>query len=283
MKNSKFSVFLLFLTLGFLVAAAWKAFSFHSAITGLESALEAKRKDVKELKEQMDEAAKKSKENLQTLTSLRDRKKDDAESAEKDLEGISLQVEGQREALKIKEGKIEQLAMDLQEAKKSIAAVQKEVEHAQNRLTQFSSTLPVMEDKVSGLQAAIEGERQREAEGERTLTTYESITKVYKQHFSLTLMELQNYLYSRPWLERGEKVSVSNVVFDLQAGFLGFPAGRDRGIEKGMTFTVRADGRNICRIKVNQVSTKNSVAMIIPLYGKPLDLRKYKSFDLIYL
>ena len=113
------------------MAGAWKAFSFHSAITGLESALEAKRKDLKELKEQMDEAAKKSKENLQTLTSLRDRKKDDAESAEKDLEGISLQVEGQREALKIKEGKIEQLAMDLQEAKKSIAAVQKEVEHAQ--------------------------------------------------------------------------------------------------------------------------------------------------------
>jgi hypothetical protein len=147
----------------------------------------------------------------------------------------------------------------------------------------LSSSLPAMENRVSGLTGSIDNEEQRELERKQALASYEVITSVYKQHFALTLSELQNYKYARPWLERGEKFSVTNIQYDFQAGFLGLPAGKDRGLEKGMTFAVRANGRNICRIKIHEVSPRNSVGMIIPLFGNPVDLRKYKSFDLIYL
>ena len=54
-------------------------------------------------------------------------------------------------------------------------------------------------------------------------------------------------------------------------------------MEIGMVFSVRAKGKKLCRIKINDVSPKNSVGMIIPLFGTPVELRKFKSFDLVHL
>ena len=52
-------------------------------------------------------------------------------------------------------------------------------------------------------------------------------------------------------------------------------------MEIGMIFSVRSKGK--LRIKINDVSPKNSVGMIIPLFGNPVELRKFKSFDLVHL
>ena len=47
--------------------------------------------------------------------------------------------------------------------------------------------------------------------------TYESTTKMYAEHFDATLEALQRYKYGRPWLEKGEKLSVpySNMILKL--------------------------------------------------------------------
>jgi len=262
---------------------AWKAFSDHSELTALENRLADKNKRLSELQKVMDEAAKKSKETLQFLTDGIDRRKGEAEEAELSLKNKQQQLESQKGAWVFKEDEIQKLSMEAQEVRKEVATVNKETEHARARLATLSSSLPAMENQVSVLTASIESEKQRELDRKSALSTYEAITSIYKQHFSLTLTELQNYMYARPWLERGEKFSVSNVQFDFQAGFIGLPEGMERGLEKGMIFTVRSNGRNICRVKIHEVSPKNSVAIIIPLYGNPVDLRKYKSFDLIYL
>jgi len=283
MKSRKFTFLLLFITLTVLSVGAWKAFSDHSELTALENRLADKNQRLSELQKVMDEAAKKSKETLQFLTDGIDRRKVEAEEAELSLKNKRQQLDSQKGALGFKEDEIQKLSMEAQEVRKEVATVNKETEHARARLETLSSSLPTMENQVSALTASIESEKQRELDRKRALSTYEAITAIYKQHFFLTLSELQNYMYARPWLERGEKFSVSNVQFDFQAGFIGLPEGMERGLEKGMIFAVRSNGRNICRVKIHEVSPKNSVAMIIPLYGNPVDLRKYKSFDLIYL
>ena len=283
MKSRKFTFVLLFLTLTVLSVGAWKAFSDNSELNRLKSQLAGENSRIAELEKVIEEASKKSEEILDMLTKGIERGKKDAEAAEASLRNEKEQLESKQGALSLKEDETEKVALDIQETRKEIAAVKKEIEHARGRLVTLSTSLPAMENKVSGLTASIGNEERRELERKQALTSYEEITNVYKQHFALTLSELQKYKYARPWLERGEKFSVTNIQYDFQAGFLGLPAGKDRGLEKGMTFAVRANGRNICRIKIHEVSPRNSVGMIIPLYGNPLDLRKYKSFDLIYL
>jgi uncharacterized coiled-coil protein SlyX len=282
-KAKRFTFSLLFLTLLVLSVGAWKAFSDNSEINELEARLAGEKERIEELAKVMEEASKKSAENLKFLSDGIEPRQKKAEEAEVSLNNKRQQLDGQQGALSFKEDEIEKLSMSVQETKKEIAAVNKEIEHARGRMVTLSSSLPAMGNKISGLTTSIENEKQRELEQKQALLTYEAITKIYKEHFSLTLSELQNYMYARPWLERGEKVSVTHIQYDFQAGFIGLPAGKERGIEKGMTFIVRSNGRNICRIKIHEVSTKNSVGMIIPLYGNPMDLRKYKSFDLIYL
>ena len=283
MKAKKFTFVLLFLTLTVLSVGGWKAFSDNSELNRLEDQLAGKNGRIAELEKVIDEATKKSKETLEFLTDGIDKRKSEAEEAELSLKNKRQQLESQQGGLSFKEDEIGKLSMQAQEMKKEIAAVKKEIEHARGRMVTLSSSLPAMEDRVSGLTASIGNEEQRELERKQALDSYEVITSIYQQHHALTLSELQNYKYARPWLERGEKLSVTNIQYDFQAGFLGLPAGKDRGLEKGMTFAVRANGRNICRIKIHEVSPRNSVGMIIPLFGNPVDLRKYKSFDLIYL
>jgi hypothetical protein len=282
-KAKKFTFVLLFLTLTVLSVGGWKAFSDNSELNRLEDQLAGKNGRIAELEKVIDEATKKSKETLEFLTDGIDKRKSEAEEAELSLKNKRQQLESQQGALSFKEDEIEKLSMSAQETRKEISAVKKEIEHARGRMATLSSSLPAMGNRVSGLTASIDNQEQRELERKQALASYEVITSVYQQHFALTLSELQNYKYARPWLERGEKFSVTNIQYDFQAGFLGLPAGKDRGLEKGMTFAVRANGRNICRIKIHEVSPRNSVGMIIPLFGNPVDLRKYKSFDLIYL
>lgn len=262
---------------------AWKAFSDHSELNRLKDHLAAENGRIAELEKVIDEASKKSEETLDILTKGIERRKEEAKTVEASLGIKKQQLESQQGALSLKEDERDKMALSTQETIKEIAAVKKEIEHARGRLVTLSTSLPAMENKISGLTGSIGNEEQRELDGKQALSSYEVITNVYKEHFTLTLSELQNYKYARPWLEKGEKFSVTNIQYDFQAGFLGLPAGKDRGLEKGMTFAVRASGRNICRIKIHEVSPRNSVGMIIPLFGNPVDLKKYKSFELIYL
>lgn len=282
-KSKKLTFVLLALALAVLSVGGWKAFSDNAELNALEDKLAQKKVKINDLEKVIEEASKKSRETLKFLSDSIEDRKNKAEEAELSLKNKRQQLESQQAGLGFKEDEIESLSMGAQEARKEIAAVNKKIEHSRNRLGAMSSSLPAMENKVASLTASIENEKQRELERKQALSTYEAITAIYKEHFSFTLSELQNYKYARPWLERGEKLSLTDVQFDFRAGFLGLPAGKEHGLEKGMTFSVRASGRTICRIKIHEVSPKNSVGMIIPLYGNPADLRKFKRFDLIYL
>jgi len=282
-KVNKFSLILILLTLGVAAVGAWKVLSDMSERERMEAKLASIEKKSGEIKEAIDEAQKKTKENLEFLLTRIETRKKDASEKENLSKSLRDQLEAKTASISAKTEQIEGLGSEIQEMRKKIAAVEKEIEHSRKRLSSFALSLPSLENKISELRISIENEKRREVEGKHSLLTYESITSLYKQHYEVTLQSLQNYLYDRPWLEKGESLSVPYLQYDFQAGFLGLPVGLDSGIEKGMIFAVRANGINLCRIKINDVSSRNSVAMIIPLFGNPVELRKFKSFDLIHL
>ena len=239
----------------------------------LSFSLSEQTEKIRDLKVAISEARKKAEENSALLESGIESRKEKAEKMEDSLSGKREQVEARRETLTSRTLRKEELATEIQEMKK----------FARDRLSSYVSTLPASEAKISEIQASMEIERQREIDRRNSLSTYDAKTNILKDHYFRTLASLQKYKYDRPWLEKGERLSVSYIQYDFQAGFLGLPIGMERGIEKGMVFSVRAKGRNLCRIKIRDTSVKNSVALIIPLFGNPVELRKYKSFDLIYL
>lgn len=271
------------LTLVMVSVGGWKTFSEMSERDRMAAELLALDKKSGELQEAIDEVQKKTKENLEFLSTRIETRKKEASEKEVFLKSLRDQLEAKTSGLSAKTERKEELSSEIQEMKKQIAAVEKEVEHSRNRIRSFALSLPDLEGTISELRASVENEKQRETEGKRSLLTYESKTRIYKEHFEVTLEALQRYMYDRPWLEKGEKLSVPYLQYDFQAGFLGLPVGLERGIEKGMIFSVRANGINLCRIKINDVSPRNSVGMIIPLFGNPVELRKFKSFDLIHL
>ena len=271
------------LTLVMVSVGGWKTFSEMSERDRMAAELLALDKKSGELQEAIDEVQKKTKENLEFLSTRIETRKKEASEKEVFLKSLRDQLEAKTSGLSAKTGRKEELSSEIQEMKKQIAAVEKEVEHSRNRIRSFALSLPDLEGTISELRASVENEKQRGTEGKRSLLTYESKTTIYKEHFDVTLEALQRYMYERPWLEKGERLSVPYLQYDFQAGFLGLPVGLERGIEKGMIFSVRANGKKLCRIKINDVSPRNSVGMIIPLFGNPVELRKFKSFDLIHL
>ena len=73
---------------------------------------------------------------------------------------------------------------------------------------------------------------------------------------------------------------IFNMIFKLVFGFAGWFGAR-HGNRDDLFRAVKR--KKLCRIKINGVSPKNSVGMIIPLFGNPVELRKFKSFDLVHL
>ena len=283
MKVRKFSFALILLTLVLNSIAGWKVFSEKTEKDRLEAELLALDKKSGEIREAIEEAQGKSKENIAFLSTRIETRKKEASEKETLLKSLGDQLEAKTAALGANTERKDELSSEIQEMKKKIAEVEKEIEHSRNRFRTFALSLPSLEEKILQLRASIENEKQRESDGKRSLLTYESTTKMYVEHFDATLEALQRYKYGRPWLEKGEKLSVPYLQYDFEAGFLGLPVGLEHGMEIGMIFSVRSKGKKLCRIKINDVSPKNSVGMIIPLFGNPVELRKFKSFDLVHL
>ena len=108
-------------------------------------------------------------------------------------------------------------------------------------------------------------------------------TDILKSHYELTLSSLQKDFYDRPWLERGERVSVTYSSVDLNSGLLMLPIGKNNGLEQEMRFSVRVKGRSVCQIRIKEVAYDHCIAMIVPLLGNPIQLIEENSLDLIHL
>ena len=164
-----------------------------------------------------------------------------------------------------------------------MAGMDAEVRTAQENLRRLSMSIPVLEQEISILRNQISNEEKRKFDLEEKLTTYEKETQILKQHYDYTVAGLKKDFYEHPWLERGERLTVSSSTLDLVTGILVLPVGKNHGIEQSMLFSVREKGKNICQVRIKEVAFDHCVAMIVPLLGSPKELMEIKDFDLVYL
>ena len=196
-------------------------------------------------------------------------------------------LERKRDELKtsteVADQKLEDLSASIQKNKLSMTGMDAEIRTAQENLRRLSMSIPALEQEINILKNQISTEEQRKFDLEGKLTTYEKETQILKKHYDYTIAGLKKDFYEHPWLERGERLTVSSSTLDLGTGILMLPIGKNHGIEPSMLFSVRVKGKNICQVKIKEVAFDHCVAMIVPLLGNPKELMEIKDFDLVYL
>ncbi len=177
----------------------------------------------------------------------------------------------------------EELSATIQKNKVSLAGADTQIEASRQENRRILLTIPNLQAEITNLENQILNERKRQKDLDLEIATYDMDTSILKDHYKLTISALRKDFYERPWLDRGERVSVAYSKVDLKSGLLMLPIGKNYGFEQNMRFAVRANGQSICQVEIKEVAFDHCVAMIIPLMGNPNKLKEFTKLDLIYL
>ena len=177
----------------------------------------------------------------------------------------------------------QELSTAIQKNKVSLVGADAKIEASRQEIRRISLLLPNLQAEITNLENLILNERHRQKALDLEIATYDMETSILKNHYELTIAALRKDFYERPWLDRGEKVSVAYSKVDLESGLLMLPIGKNYGFEQHMRFAVRAKGQSICQVEIKEVAFDHCVAMIIPLLGNPNKLKEFTKLDLIYL
>ena len=275
------SIVINIITLLVCISCGWKLWSNQLKHDFLNKELTLVKTKIKETSVAVAEAFKGQEDKL----AREKRKNAELEESEngkvKEIGDLNRKRDGMKIVLDEKLEQVRKLAANIQKTKLSLAGIDKEILQQRVSLRDLTLSLPTLDESLTDLGTQISEEVRRRDSLNQKILSYDEETDILKSHFELTISALQKDFYQRPWLERGEKVSVSFSNVDLNSGILMLPIGKNYGLEEKMRFLVRARGESICQIRIKAVSYDHSVAMIVPLVGNPYKLMEVDDFDLI--
>ncbi|MEJ6620959.1 MAG: hypothetical protein QNL93_03325 [Opitutae bacterium] len=242
---------------------------FTSKVTGITLALEEAKKG------QVDRLAREKRKNVE-LEDQNNAYVDEVLDLTRKRDELKQVIESN-----IKEN--EELSATIQKNKVSLAGADTQIEASRQEIRRISLIIPNLQAEITNLENQILNERKRQKDLDLEIATYDMETSILKDHYKLTISALRKDFYERPWLDRGERVSVAYSKVDLKSGLLMLPIGKNYGFEQNMRFAVRANGQSICQVEIKEVAFDHCVAMIIPLMGNPNKLKEFTKLDLIYL
>ncbi len=271
------------LSLLFCLVGAWKIFSIQAELEyshGQLAELKLKLSDVtlaldEAKKGQVDRLAREKRKNLDL--------EDQANAFVDQVSDLTRKRDEINQVIASAGKESDELSAEIQKNKVALGSADTRVEAARAEIQALSLTIPKLKSQITASENNILNEKQRMDELDYEIASYDKETSVLKDHYDKTISALQKDFYERPWLDRGERVSVEFSILDLITGLLMLPIGKDHGIEQKMRFAVRAEGQSICQVEIKKVGFDHCVAMIIPLLGNPSKLKEYSKLDLIYL
>ena len=271
------------LALLFCLVGAWKIFSIQAEIEyshGKLSELKVKVSDLilaldEAKKGQVDRLAREKRKNLEL--------EDQANAFVDEVSDLTRKRDEINQVIASAQKESDELSAEIQKHKVSLGSADARVEAARVENRAMTLNIPRLQSKITETENKILDEKQRKEDLDYEIATYDKETGVLKDHYEKTIAALQKDFYERPWLDRGERVSVEFSKLDLISGLLMLPIGKDHGIEQKMRFAVWAKGQSICQVEIKKVEFDHCVAMIIPLLGNPSKLEEFSKLDLIYL
>ena len=255
--------------------------SNHSKHGFLKKELNLVKSKIKETSVAVDEAFKGQEDKLAREKRKNAELEESENTKNEEIGDLTRKRDGMKMIFDEKLTQVEQIAANIQKIKVGLAGIDKKILQQRVAFRELNLSIPTLKESLNKLGTLIIEETRRRGSLNKKILSYDEETNILKSHFERTLSALQKDFYQRPWLERGEKVSVSFSNVDLNAGILMIPIGKNYGLEEKMRFLVQARGKSICQIRIKAVSYDYSVAMIVPLVGNPNQLMEVNNFDLI--
>ena len=271
------------LALLFCLVGAWKIFSIQSEIEYSHGKLSELKVKVADLTLALDEAKKGQVDRLAREKRKNLELEDQANAFVDEVSDLTRKRDEINQVIASAQKESDELSAEIQKYKVSLGSADARIEAARVENRAMTLNIPMLQSKITETENKILGEKQRKEDLDYEIATYDKETGVLKDHYDKTISALQKDFYERPWLDRGERVSVEFSELDLISGLLMLPIGKDHGIEQKMRFAVRAEGQSICQVEIKKVEFDHCVAMIIPLLGNPSKLEEFSKLDLIYL
>ena len=203
------------------------------------------RKSISSLQVEIDQVLAQMKEDAPVLAARRSREK------ARNLE-IEQVVQGHRDAFntmtqELKEAKenLEQYELSKKSEENKLEALRESSKEKASKLEVVQATgmelnlkIPQLEQEISEL---IDREQDLLAQTEAVSTKisgYDEVTNVWREHYRSTQRSTRSYVLQRPWIEPGEKISLSFSSLDLSSGTMALPVGTNEGMRKGMNFSL---------------------------------------------
>ena len=211
-----------------------------------------------ELSEEISEFRKSSKQSIEKLeeTKAQIKKLEDAISNME--EEIASYGEREKEA----EAKLQDKLQAIQTLRSEIPQISQKIENKKFETRDFENRSNDLTDRLS---------------------VYSEITKILRQHYLDTVSDMRTYARERPWIEKGESLSILLGKVDLASGYIALPEGGTVGLREDMYFSIFHLQEEISKIRIKKVFRTHALAEVIPLVGNPHKLLEIREVDLVAL
>lgn len=202
-------------------------------------------------------------------------RKSSQQSIEK-LEETKAQIKKLEDAISNME---EEIASSGEREKESEAKLQDKLQAIQT----LRSEIPQISQKIENKNFETRDFENRSNDISDRLSVYSEITKILRQHYLDTVSDMRTYARERPWIEKGERLSILLGKVDLDSGYIALPEGGAVGLREDMYFSIFHLQEEISKIRIKKVFRTHALAEVIPLVGNPYKLLEIREVDLVAL
>jgi len=202
-------------------------------------------------------------------------RKSSQQSIEK-LEETKAQIKKLEDAISNME---EEIASSGEREKEAEAKLQDKLQAIQT----LRSEIPQISQKIENKKFETRDFENRSNDLTDRLSVYSEITKILRQHYLDTVSDMRTYARERPWIEKGESLSILLGKVDLASGYIALPEGGTVGLREDMYFSIFHLQEEISKIRIKKVFRTHALAEVIPLVGNPHKLLEIREVDLVAL
>ncbi|MDA0342949.1 MAG: hypothetical protein O3B07_02040 [Verrucomicrobia bacterium] len=202
-------------------------------------------------------------------------RKSSQQSIEK-LEETKAQIKKLEDAISNME---EEIASSGEREKEAEAKLQDKLQAIQT----LRSEIPQISQKIENKKFETRDFENRSNDISHRLIVYSEITKILRQHYLDTVSDMRTYARERPWIEKGESLSIRLGKVDLASGYIALPEGGTVGLREDMYFSIFHLQEEISKIRIKKVFRTHALAEVIPLVGNPHKLLEIREVDLVAL
>jgi hypothetical protein len=173
----------------------------------------------------------------------------------------------------------EEIASSGEREKEAEAKLQDKLQAIQT----LRSEIPQISQKIEDKKFETRDFENRSNDISDRLIVYSEITKILRQHYLDTVSDMRTYARERPWIEKGESLSILLGKVDLASGYIALPEGGTVGLREDMYFSIFHLQEEISKIRIKKVFRTHALAEVIPLVGNPHKLLEIREVDLVAL